>query len=35
MASFCLATNMSPTEYRSLTGVEYAAFVKSLNRLAK
>lgn len=35
MADFCLATNMSPTEYRSLTQTEYAAFVKVLNRLAK
>jgi hypothetical protein len=35
MADFCLATNMSPTEYRSLTQAEYAAYVKALNRLAK
>lgn len=35
MANFCLATNMSPTEYRSLTGIEYATFVKLLNRAAK
>ena len=35
MADFCLATKMSPTEYRSLSQVEYKAFVKILNRLAK
>jgi hypothetical protein len=35
MADFCLATKMSPTEYRSLSQTEYKAFVKILNRLAK
>jgi hypothetical protein len=35
MADFCLATKMSPAEYRSLTQVEYAAFVKVITRLAK
>lgn len=35
MADFCLATKMSPSEYRSLTQVEYAAFVKVINHLAK
>lgn len=35
MADFCLATNMSPSEYRSLSQTEYAAFVRTLNRLAK
>lgn len=35
MADFCVATKMSPAEYRSLTQVEYAAFVKVLNSLAK
>jgi len=35
MADFCVATKMSPAEYRSLTQAEYAAFVKVLNSLAK
>ena len=35
MADFCLATKMSPTEYRALTQAEYAAFVRVLNSLAK
>jgi hypothetical protein len=35
MADFCLATKMSPTEYRSLTSAEYKAFVKVINSLAK
>jgi hypothetical protein len=35
MANFCLATNMTPAEYRSLSGIEYATFVKLLNRSAK
>ena len=35
MADFCLATKMSPTEYRSLSQAEYKAFVKTLNRLAR
>lgn len=30
MAQFCLATNMSPTEYRQLTQIEYVAFVHTL-----
>lgn len=35
MADFCLATKMSPAEYRALTKTEYAAFVKVINRLAQ
>jgi hypothetical protein len=35
MADFCVATKISPAEYRSLTQAEYVAFVKVLNRLAK
>jgi hypothetical protein len=30
MAQFCLATQMSPTEYRQLTQIEYVAFVETL-----
>jgi hypothetical protein len=31
MAQFCLATQMSPTEYRQLTQVEYLAYVEVLS----
>jgi hypothetical protein len=31
MAAFCLATRMSPSEYRSLTKEEYMAYAKCLN----
>lgn len=34
MAEFCMATNMSPTEYWSLTQTQYSAFVKVINRQA-
>lgn len=34
MAAFCLATRMSPSEYRSLTKEEYVAYVKCLNSSA-
>jgi hypothetical protein len=32
MADFCMATNMSPSEYKALTMDEYVAFVKILTR---
>lgn len=31
MASFCLATGFTPTEYRALTVVEMQAFVSAVN----
>lgn len=31
MALFCLATRMSPNEYRQLTRVEYVAFCQALD----
>ena len=31
MASFCLATGMSPTEYRALTVVEMREFISAVN----
>jgi len=30
LASFCVATGMSPSEYRALTLAEYRAFVEAL-----
>ena len=30
MAQFCLATKMSPTEYRKLTLREYQAYIEAL-----
>jgi len=33
MARFCLTTNMSPTEYRSLTLTEYRAFISVWNEM--
>jgi len=32
MADFCMATKISPSEYKALTMNEYAAFVKILTR---
>jgi hypothetical protein len=34
MAQFCIATRMSPTEFRQLTVLEFQAFVKILNAQA-
>jgi hypothetical protein len=33
MAQFCLFTKMSPNEYKSLTLIEYKAFIKAWNEL--
>lgn len=30
MAAFCIATGISPTEYKQLTLAEYKAFIKRL-----
>jgi hypothetical protein len=30
MAQFCLATGMSPNEYRQLTLAEYRAFIEAI-----
>lgn len=32
MATFCLATGMTPTEYRALTLAEFEAFTTLINR---
>jgi hypothetical protein len=32
MAEFCLALNMSPSEYKALTLEEYSAFVNVANK---
>lgn len=31
MAKFCVATKMSPSEYRTLTLREFEAFIEALN----
>jgi hypothetical protein len=31
MAEFCIATRMTPTEYRKLTILEFGEFVKALD----
>lgn len=33
MANFCQAFNMSPTEYRSLTMAEFAAYLKIAEKI--
>jgi hypothetical protein len=33
MARFCLMTKMSPGDYRSLTVLEYAAFVEAVREM--
>jgi hypothetical protein len=32
MAEFCIALNMSPSEYKALTMEEYAAFITAANK---
>jgi hypothetical protein len=35
MSQFCIATRVSPTEYKKLTLAEYQAFVETLEEMNK